>query len=110
MTLQVGIDTMFLCFLVDEKNNKGGHMFASQALKNMVGEVEKDGSSLEAAEKLQRNKTFRRDGDLHDLKKSETAHERVKTMRANTLRGGNPVGGDWPIEVPPEPAQGRSVD
>jgi len=87
MVLQVGVDTMFMCFLVDEKCNRGQNkMFASKALLKIVGESTE--ANVLAAAELQRNKTFRRDGDLKPLEESELASTTLRTIRAATIRGG----------------------
>uniref|UniRef100_A0A6A7G9N8 Choline transporter-like protein n=1 Tax=Hirondellea gigas TaxID=1518452 RepID=A0A6A7G9N8_9CRUS len=41
------IDTIFLCFLVDEENNKGGEMLASKSLQKVIGKYA-DASAKEA--------------------------------------------------------------
>jgi hypothetical protein len=35
---ETGIDTIFLCFLIDEENNKGGRMLAAQSLQKIINE------------------------------------------------------------------------
>jgi len=83
MVFQVGIDTMFMCFLIDEKVNKGKHMFASDNLLKIINETAE--ASLMDAVKLQKSKTYRRDANLKELDKEDTAYEQVHTMRMNTL-------------------------
>jgi len=36
---ETGLRTMFLCFLIDEEKNKGGHMKASRRLAKIIGET-----------------------------------------------------------------------
>ena len=35
---ETAIDTIFLCFLIDEENNKGGNMLASPDLQKIIDE------------------------------------------------------------------------
>jgi len=84
MVFQVGVDTMFMCFLIDEKVNKGKHMFASKNLLKLINETAED--SLVDAKKLQKSLTYRRDSKLNELRKEDTAADEINTERMKTLR------------------------
>jgi len=84
MVYQVGIDTIFMCFLIDEKVNKGKHMFASANLLKIINETAAD--SLEDAVKLQKSMTYRRDSDLKELRREDTAENEAHKIRMSTVR------------------------
>lgn len=84
MVFQVGIDTMFMCFLIDEKVNKGKHMFASNNLLKLINETAEE--SLMDAAQLQKSMTYRRDSNLKELRREETAENEMHTMRMTTIR------------------------
>ena len=58
------IDTTFLCFLVDEEYNKGGHMLASEGLRKIVDQYEKQ--SIDESKKMNdiRNKRNKGEGNV----------------------------------------------
>jgi hypothetical protein len=72
---EVTIDTIFLCFLIDEKCNKAsGRMFASQSLQDLVIKYEK--KSFEEAKKMHAPGT---DVEMDSMNKGNVSSTKVET-------------------------------
>jgi len=89
LIFDTGINTMFICFLIDEENNKGGHMRASHRLQEIIGETKVKKRDLEDKAKGHRGnlvneeqRSFWGKSDEVDQNTAEKASEEQKTAES----------------------------
>jgi len=79
-TFDIGVDQIFMCFMVDNKVNSKGRMYASNDLLTLISDVEKKSQRL--ANKLQRQRD--------DLDGKSPDEPEVEMSRRGRSRGGQP--------------------